>query len=125
MKRYHKKIYFPNTENLKQFCYMLNNLNWAYTSHSLEKVKIQTEIKDLEALLLFIKHNLGKLETKNIFEFYADELGNIEKICYRVNYSKHNDIILVIGKNKQLITVYFNTVDDYHYTLKEYLYNQK
>ncbi len=121
MKRYHKKIYFPESDikSLADFTEKVNTKHWRINAHSLERVMDNLTFGGLEKLMLFIKPLA--LDDKKIFEYYTTEQG-IEKVCYRVNYSEYNDLILVVGKDKGLITVYFNEVNDNHITLKKELY---
>lgn len=121
--RYHKKVFFPDnqTENLISFTYKLNDMNWWYISHCLDNLKLRT--LDLKQLLYWIKNEV-KLDYNDIFEYYTDNKNNITKVCYRVSYNKAVDIILIIGNQKQIITIYYNSKSDKHFTLKESLYNK-
>jgi hypothetical protein len=124
MLRYHKKVYIDQTdlERLKTFTEGLNSLSWAYTDHCLDNIK--SRAIDLEGLLGFIKGII--LDYNTIFEFYAEEqTREIIKVCYRINWQKDLDIILVIGKNKQIITIYLNSSDDLHYTLRKEAYTNE
>ena len=121
MLRYHKKVYFPiNSDNiLKKFTDYLNALNFKYTSHCINNIK--NRIYNIHDLLYFIK-NL-KLDYKNIFEFYIEN-NIIEKACYRIKYQNNIDIILILSKFKDIITIYINSDNDTHVTLKHELYNK-
>lgn len=120
--RYHKKIYFPqdHQEQLICFTYKLNALNWQYTKHCLDNLKLRA--LDLQQLLYWIKNDL-QLDCNDIFEYYTDNKDNIIKVCYRISYNKDIDVILVIGEYKQIITIYYNSTDDIHITLKKELYS--
>lgn len=123
MLRYHKQIYFPKEYiiRLKDFTEEINRWQWQYTKHCLDNIKYR--VIDIESLLLFIKDLV--LDYNNIFEFYCDELtGKIEKACYRITWKHNIDIILVVGIDKQIITIYLNSTDDKHDTLKEELYKK-
>lgn len=119
MNRYHIKIGFrPEHLNLlKDLNNKLNELNWIYSEHCLDNLKYR--IIDLENLLRFIKEI--KLDCNNIFEYYS-EGQEIIKICYRINYNKNLDIILVLTPDKKIVTIYINSIGDLHYTLKENIY---
>ena len=121
MLRYHKKIYFPdNAENdLSEFTNKLNKLQWRYTSHSIDNIKYR--VIDNKSILLFIRDL--KLDSKNVFEYYADDNGII-KICYRIPYMDNMDIILVLSECKEIITIYLNSNTDLHYFLKQELYSK-
>lgn len=120
MLRYHKEVYFSNElkEKLKAFTDNLNKKAWRYSQHALENIKYRTI--DIENLLIYIKGL--NLSDNDIFEAYIDD--DIVKACYRIKYNL-NDVILVIGKNKELITIYLNAVNDKHDTLKKELYNRQ
>lgn len=119
--RYHKEVYFSNKhkEDIISFTFKLNNKDWLYTNHCLDNLKLR--ILDLKQLLYYIKNQL-KLNSDDIFEFYTDDKDNILKACYRISYNHIYDVILVIGHNKEIITIYINEKSDKHETLKKYLY---
>ena len=121
--RYHKSVYFPDNDikKLKDFTDKINAKKWRYTPHSIENMKYRQS--DNRAILEYIKGL--KLACKDIFEYYRGNTGEIEKSCYRVNYSENIDLILVVDKNKTLITIYLNCVGDNHRTLKTELYVRK
>jgi hypothetical protein len=120
MLRYHKEVYFPNNsaQTIGALCDYLNQQEWRYTAHSIDNIKLR--VINIEDLLYFIKDL--KLDYNKVFEFYADDKQNILKFCYRFNYKKLYDVILVISDNKELITIYINSINDRHDTLKKYLY---
>ena len=120
LRRYHKKVYIPDSDikKLEDFTNKINDMNWRYSSHALDNIKYRTI--DNKALLLHIK--ALPLDYKEIFEYYASDTGDIIKVCYRVTYTKNIDIILVVGYDKQIITIYINAGDDNHITLKKDLY---
>jgi hypothetical protein len=123
MLRYHKKVFIDPLllPRLKAFTASLNASDWGYSSHALENVKDRAI--DLEALLRFIKGII--LEPDTIFEFYIDDITkDIIKACYRVEWA-NMDIILVLGQDKKIITIYLNGKGDEHFTLNKDLYNTK
>jgi len=121
MLRYHKEVYIDpkDIDRLRAFNNKLNYLDWQYTNHCLDNIKHR--IIDLEGLLKFIKDL--ELRAENIFEFYSDNISReIIKVCYRINWQKETDIILIIGEDKQIITIYINSREDNHETLRKGLY---
>jgi hypothetical protein len=123
MLRYHKKVYIDvaDLERLKTFTEGLNVLSWQYTAHCLDNVK--SRAIDLEGLLRFIKDII--LDYNTIFEFYIDDKSrDIIKVCYRINWQKDLDIILVLNQGKSIITIYINSRTDEHFTLRKELYIQ-
>lgn len=120
MNRYHKKVYFPqkHKEDLISFTFQLNRKEWQYTKHCIDNLKLRA--LNLSQLLYWIKNEVW-LDYKNIFEYYTIN-DKITKVCYRLSYNKAVDIILILGQDKQIITIYYNTSDDKHYTLKKQNY---
>ena len=122
MLRYHKKVYFPicNIPKLKDFTISLNNLSWEYTKHTLDNIK--DRFLDIKGILLYIKDIT--LSTENIFEYYM-EAQKIVKVCYRIKYNNGMDIILVLSEYKNIVTIYINSTEDKHITLKTELYQKE
>lgn len=118
MKRYHRQVYFPaeSKEQLNDFTERLNCLNWTYSVHCLENIRYRT--LEVEKLLKFIKGLT--LCADDIFEYYQEQ--EIEKVCYRIPYIKGIDIILVVSKIKNIITIYMNEARDKHETLNNSVY---
>jgi hypothetical protein len=119
MQRYHKKVYFPESDKDKliSFTDRLNTLKWGYTSHSLDNIK--NRVVNTYALLSYIKWLV--LSYKQIFEYYKADNGDIIKACYRIEY-KDFDFILVLNAFKGIVTIYINSKGDNHETLQENLY---
>ena len=122
MLRYHKKVYtiLEHKELLESITEQLNSEQWSYSEHCLDTLKYR--VLDIENVLLFIK--ALTLRAKNIFEYYLTDNGQAEKICYRISYNKTQDIILILSKDKKIISIYLNAVEDEHFTLKKELYVQ-
>jgi len=116
MERYHKNVYFKHTKELKEFNANMNIKNWKYSIHALKN--LQYRAIDNLSILKFIKGLV--LNEKDIFEYYTIN-NEIQKACYRIAY-KHSDIILVLSKDKKIITIYLNSKNDNHSTLKTELY---
>lgn len=121
LRRFHKKVYFPKDaiEKLGAFSGKLNKRTWRYTKHSLESIK--NRAVDMTAILQWIKARV-KLKVEDVFEYADDGKDFIFKACYRVNYNSDLDIILVVGSDKQIITIYYNFTKDKHTTLNEKIY---
>jgi len=121
MNRYHVKTgFFPgHIEIIKTITDKLNTKAWCYSGHCLDNIKYR--IIDIKAMLLFIK-NL-KLNYGQVFEYYSVD-DNILKLCYRITWKPGLDLILVISQDKNIITIYLNSENDKHDTLKKELYNK-
>jgi len=117
LKRYHKKIYFPATDKLEKLNVELNSKTWQYSQHCLEH--IQYRELNLKNVLSYISGL--ELQSQDIFEYYTlnDE---VVKACYRISYNKNIDIILVVSKDKNIITIYYNSKNDKHYNLRKNIY---
>lgn len=122
MLRYHKKVYFPicDIKKLKDFTLSLNSLSWQYSKHTLDNIK--DRFIDIKGILLFIKDIT--LNDNDIFEYYMED-KKIVKVCYRINYNNDIDIILVLSEEKNIITIYINSTDDKHETLKKEIYQKE
>jgi len=120
MLRYHKQVYTEpkHWETLEALTGQFNTLDFRYSGHCLDNVK--SRAIDLEGLLLYIKGLT--LEAGQIFEYYLNDKGEPIKICYRIKYISGLDIILVISNKKEIITIYINSSEDKHETLKKELY---
>lgn len=121
MLRYHKQVFFDarDSQSLQAFTNRLNGLDWRYSCHSIDSIKDRAI--DLEGLLLFIKDI--QLNADQIFEYYiAEKSRDIIKACYRINWLKDVDIILCLEKDKKIISIWLNSVEDKHETLRKELY---
>ena len=120
MNRYHIKLGFEAgyISQLKELTEQLNNRAFSYSEHCLDNLKYR--FLDLKGILLFIKG--VELRAENIFEYY-EENGKIIKLCYRINYNSLQDIIIVLTPEKKIVTIYLNSNNDSHLTLKKELYN--
>jgi hypothetical protein len=122
MLRYHKAVFTEaeHWQRLEALTEILNSLKWTYISHCLSNIK--SRAVDLEGLLRYIKGL--RLNPGQIFEYYLADNGEPIKICYRIKWLKDIDIILVVSDEKEIITIYLNTSEDLHYTLKKELYQE-
>jgi hypothetical protein len=62
------------------------------------------------------------LKAEQIFEYYLTEAREPEKICYRIPYISGLDLVLVLSRDKCIITIYLNSREDRHETLKKEIY---
>lgn len=114
--KYHKEIYFPagHKEALKLFTESLNKRGYfSFSSHAKEQVRARTaDLKRLQDVLFDLV-----LTDSAIFE-YKTENGQIKNAVYRIEFDGIKDLILSISKEKTIITMYFNNVNDAHVTLR-------
>ena len=119
MKRYHKKIYFPE-KDIAGILSLINNLNkekWQYTKHSIDKIYSLANISDI---LNYIKYLT--LDFNDLFEYYTED-DSICKLVFRFNYNDNQDIIFVVSDKKNIITIYLNDRGDKHCTLNKNIYD--
>lgn len=122
MKRYHIKVYYPNSakKSLRAFTEALQSRAWQYSRHALENLKYRSyNVKDI---LLYIKGL--KLDSNEIFEFYSDNTG-IKKAVFKIDYKGIFDLCIVISDKKKIVTIYINSKNDNHDTLDRGLYVKK
>lgn len=114
MFRYNKQVFFPkdNQGKLEAVNEALNQKDYIFTKHFFEQVK--TRFSDINFLGQYLK--ALKLQAVNIFEYYIDG-GQVVKVCYRLQYTREQDIILVFSKDKALISIFLNAVNDNHKTI--------
>ena len=120
MERYHNKVHFPQ-EHLKDLEILnkeLNNKSWSFSSHCLENIKYRAI--DMKNLLNYI--NQLSLNEKWIFEYYVEN-NEISKVCYRISYDLY-DFILVLSNQKKIVTIYVNSKNDMHETLRKEVYTR-
>jgi len=122
MKRYHKKVRFPDADlpKLNELVDRFNAIEkFGYSDHCLEHLKYRAI--DNMAVLNFIKDVW--FEADQIFEYYTlDDI--IEKACFRLPYNKGIDLIVVLSKEKVIVTIYVNSAEDKHETLNTSLYQK-
>lgn len=112
MQRYHKDLYFPHKQEVTFLCLRLNKLSWGYTNHSFERIKERGNIEAIGYCLRDCRLNEGQ-----IFEYYIGYEGKIEKAVFRIEFDRTKDLIIVLNKDKVIITVYLNNKIDNHSTL--------
>lgn len=120
MNRYHKDVYIPETDKirLEAWTTKLNAGKWQYTKHCTDNLTLR--YIGLTEILIFIKG--VTLNASDIFEYYTDKNNVFVKTCYRIKYTAGIDFILVLGENKEIITIYDNEKTDTHITLNKNLY---
>ena len=120
MRRYHKTIYFPkeHENNLMELCQKFNSTEkYGYTNHAYENLKTRFNLLDI---LQFLKDSIY-FKYEDIFEYYVED-NKIIKVCYKIPYNQYKDLIIVLGHDKTIITIYTNNKMDNHKTLKNELY---
>lgn len=119
MLRFHRAIYFPHIDKVKKLTDSLNGKSFTYSRHAIDTMKYR--YIDTMAILQFVKGIT--LSANDVFEYYI-EGEEIQRLCYRIKYTEGTDVILVISKDKKIITIYTNESTDEHFTLNYSLYQK-
>ena len=102
-KRYHKEVGFNHRDytELKEICQRFNDSDEMTKSiHALEKMKLRFDMFEVLTHLANIEWNY-----KDIFEYYT-EGEKVKRMCFRSEFNATEDIIIVIDRNKNLVTMW-------------------
>jgi len=126
MKRYHKNIGIPKVhlDRLEMLNEKFNSSKrYGRTKHAFHRLN---ERFDYISILNHLANKV-KFSVKNVFEIYVDN-EVIQKVCYKLDYKvspyESQDLILVLTKDKAIVTLYLNAKGDNHITLKKELYTE-
>ena len=101
-----------DTKRLENFTNSLNCLKWKFTRHSFDRL-FERYQNNLGCILNCIRD--AKLNSENIFEYYLNDQGDIEKACYEIALDALEAIHLAITYNKEIVSVWrVFTVKDEH-----------
>lgn len=119
MRRYHRDLGFPEEydQRLRELNDKFNRTRkYGRTRHSVERIKQRFNFLEIVEFL------------SNEIVFHYDDIfecciynGAVQKVCYRVEF-KELALIIVLSKDKNLVTVYANNLNDNHKTLNKSLY---
>lgn len=103
---YHRKIGFPDTLKIPSV-----TLQLGYTTHARQR-------KDKDYNLLVVP-TIVKIVPKNVIEIDTEDDININKMLIRIQYTKSQDMILVLNPNfkkrtASVITLWVNDKRDHH-----------
>lgn len=117
IKKYHSSIGFLpcHVGEAKGLLSDLKYRRFSFSVHSLQELG-----QEREAVLIgrFIKDY--QLNFDDVFEI-AIYNGRIEKIGFRLNFGE-NDVIFILSREKEVITLWTNSAKDNHKTLNTNLY---
>jgi hypothetical protein len=118
IKRYNKQVYFPlkDKQALINAIESLNVKQWKILFHA--KLRLQEKFKNDVKLLMFI--NELKLNYNNLFEYYVIN-GKLEKFCFELVYNGKK-LALVLTSEKEIVTLWENSILDFHNTIDFSLY---
>ena len=121
--RYHREIGFNQDDliELKNICQRFTDSTGRFnrTNHALEKL---SQRFDYMKVLSFIQNDL-QFNLDEMFEYYKEN-GKITKVVLRVSYTDTEDMIIVLARNKTIITAYINNKLDNHVTLNPRQYTK-
>jgi hypothetical protein len=121
MGKYHKDVYM--TKEMISQCPQLYCGNLEETQHFLERCRGVTEkyIFDQDRFDDVIQEIK---ETKpEPFEVETNKSGKVVKCCIRVPFDDYRDVCVVFRKNK-IVTCWFNSSSDNHFTLDANKYDR-
>jgi len=121
MKRYHVTVsgILWNKKAVECFTASVNKRPWSLTPHAIRR--IMEKFKEPVSIGQFIKALL--LTAESAFEYKA-EGGEIDRVGYKIPFDNARVLTLIVNKQKEIITVYPNNVNDCHDTLDESIYER-
>lgn len=122
MNRYHKEVGFDESHKsrLAELTEKFNRKRkFGRTNHAFDRLRERFElVKVLEFLASEVSFRV-----EDVFEYYA-EGEVVKKVCYRLHYDSEKDIIIVLGKGKEIVTVYTNRKTNIHQDLNREVYTK-
>jgi len=121
MERYHRELGIPEVhlKRLEELNAKFNSgKRFGRTSHAFERLNQRF---DYLSILDYLANKV-EFKAEDIFEVYVDNEA-VQKVCYRLDYENGQDLILVLTKDKAIVTLYINVKGDNHSTLRKELYN--
>jgi hypothetical protein len=124
LKRYHRTIFLPNTfqNDLEKVLTSFSRKQWLWGFHAVRKLVDSTDKETAKKIVEKVYHLV--VSPENVFEVYYRG-DDIEKFCVRVSLTKLLDLILVVTKNKTLVTIYVNMKANKHEELDETHYRKE
>jgi hypothetical protein len=113
MMKYHKDIYFrpQDREGLESLNNFLARKKFTWSIHAKENI---SRVKDLHYFYKWF--NMVEFTVKNIIEYTIID-NDIKKVLYRLQYDEKSDILISVSNSGNIITLWFNSVQDKHKTL--------
>lgn len=128
IRRYHRDIYFPDwfQDSFAGYTRGLRERGpLSFSFHAVDKILEQCHSYGRILFKYLTKTcNKSSLDSDKVFEFYT--VGKeIRKVCFRFSFDKSPvDIVLVISKEGNVVTVYTINKGDKHQTLDKSLYEK-
>lgn len=126
--RYHKEVGFDrqHQQDLIDLIHKFNEVKrYGRTKHAFHRLNERFDYVDILNYLA----NKVEFHYGQVFEYYVKEESNlISKICFKIEYRTSpyavQDLILVLTRAKDIVTLYINSTGDNHSTLKRELYTE-
>ena len=126
MERYHRDLGIPEV-HLKRLESLNEKFNsskrFGRTTHAFHRLNQRFDYVSI------LNHLANKIvfKVEDVFEIYVEN-DVVQKVCYKIDYRtspyESQDLILVLTKDKAIVTLYINAKGDNHKTLKKELYTQ-
>ena len=126
--RYHKEVGFDQ-DHQQQLIDLIHKFNevkrYGRTKHAFHRLN---ERFDSRRILHYLTNKV-EFHYGQVFEYYVKQESNlISKICFKIEYRtspyETQDLILVLTRQKDIVTLYINASGDNHSTLKRELYTE-
>jgi len=117
MQKYHRQIGFLPCHEAEAKG-LIASLKWrkiSFSRHSLQSLKDELEAVKIGRFLLNYDLNFN-----DVFELAILD-GKLEKMGFRVNFSDF-DVIFILSREKQVITLWTNKKEDKHFSLNSLKY---
>ena len=126
--RYHKEVGFDkeHQQDLIDLIHKFNDVKrFGKTKHAFHRLH---ERFDYSGILNYLANKV-EFNYGQVFEYYVKKESNlISKICFKIEYRTSpyevQDLILVLTRDKDIVTLYINATRDNHSTLKRKLYTE-
>ena len=126
--RYHKEVGFDKNhqQDLIDLIHKFNSeKRFGRTTHAFHRLN---ERFDYVGILNYLANKV-EFHYGQVFEYYVKKESNlISKICFKIEYQtspyQTQDLILVLTRAKDIVTLYINATGDNHRTLKTELYTK-
>lgn len=110
LKRYSVEISNWDAEKVSKLVSSLNRLNWKFSDHFVQQLKVRFEDSELLQVGAVIKSLV--LKPEHCFEYYVNNGGLIEKAVFQVPYKNNELLKLVVSSNKRIVSIWSNGVND-------------
>ena len=112
MEKYHKDLgfLFCHVKEAQDLIDTLQGRKIGFSFHSLQELGKEREAVKIGQFLVNYQLNFN-----DVFELVFNA-GKLEKMGFRVNFGE-NDIVFMLSRDNQIITVWLNNKNDKHFTL--------